>query len=575
VAALTRSAPLVEPWSTPCRRRVCERLVRRRVLASCTCIAAMLAAEAGALGTEFQVDARTAVQSYEVTGPWTGAVLDRRRFLQTLGLSAFDLQGERRVGGPSYSVVLLLRLDADFGVNDRLPSDQAGGETSYSAPSAAGARYVPGLRAAPLDLVYGYLEGRNLAGGWLGFRVGRQYVSDVLGWWSFDGGLLRVTTPSHVRAEVYGGLEQRGGLPLSTARYEAQGVWRGSHTDFGVNGDAPRLTDYPSYQYATPAPAFGVALESVGLSWMHARVDYRRVYDSGVSITQQFPDAGGGYRAIDGLRTSSEKIGASADAAITSHAHARAGIAWDLYASRTASAYASLEGYAGRRLTVGADLDYFAPTFDADSIWNWFTHSGIVTATGRATMRVTQSVDASVSAGARRFLTEGDPASFGAAECQAAAREGRAASADCIGRSTFDPSTGAVRDATRDETNRALAATTDALANAAVRYAWPSGLVSVRGSLQTGERGRRVGGDAVGEKRLVGGRYSLGARTSLYDWADPERPDRSATSFGYVLGLGFRPASSACFRLEWEHDMNHLVGQRFRVVGLVDVWVGR
>ena len=28
----------------------------------------------------------------------------------------------------------------------------------------------------------------------------------------------------------------------------------------------------------------------------------------------------------------------------------------------------------------------------------------------------------------------------------------------------------------------------------------------------------------------------------------------------------------ADFRVEWEHDMNRLVGQRYRVVGLVNLW---
>ena len=550
---------------------------RRRVRrAACSLLALTASFGSGAAeASDVEVDARTAAQAYQVGGPWTGAALDRRRLTQTLGLSAYDLQGARRVGGPSYSVVMLLRLDADFGVNDRLPPGQGGGETTYSAPSAAGSRYVPGLRPAPLDLVYGYLEGRNLANGWLGFRLGRQYVTDMLGWWSFDGGLVRVTTPAHVRAEVYGGLEQRGGLPLSTSRYEAQGVWRGSHSDFGATADSPRLTDYPSYQYATPAPAFGIAAETVGLGFVHGRVDYRRVYDAGLSVTQQFPDAGGGYRAVDGLRLSSEKLGLAADASVLGHAHARGGLAWDVYAARAASAYGSLEVYGGRRATVGADVDYFAPTFDADSLWNWFTHAGVLTATGRVAVRATTALDFAVSGGVRQWRTEGDPSTFSATECQAAMRDGRATSADCAGGATFDPSTGAVRDATRDSTNRASATTHDGLANASARYAWPSGLATLRGSVQTGERGRRVGGDAQGEKRLSGGRYTLGGRLSLYDWNDPERPDRAATSFAYVLGFGFRPATSADFRLEWEHDMNRLVGQRFRVVGLLNVWVGR
>ncbi len=572
--ALTRFAALDDTPRMRERPGLRASSARRRAVGRSLIGAASFALGTGggeARSTELEVDARTAAQAYQVTGPSNGAVLDRRRLTQTLGLSAYDLQGERRVGGPSYSVVLRLRLDADFGVNDRLPSNQSGGETNYGGPAAAGARYVPGLRAAPVDLVHGYVEGRDLARGWLGFRLGRQYTTNVLGWWSFDGGLVRLTTPAHVRAELYGGLEQRGGLPLSTSRYEAQGVWRGSHADFGVSGDSPRLTDYPSYQYAAPAPAFGAALETVGLGFAHGRLDYRRVYNTGVSITQQFPDPAGGYRAVDGLRISSEKVGMAGDVTVAGWANVRGGLAWDLHAARAGSAFGAVEGYVGRRLTLGAEVDSFAPTFDADSIWSWFTHAGVLSATGRVAARITSAIDVAASGGARQWRTEGDPASFAASECEAAARERRAASADCAGGATFDPSTGAVRNAA----SGGGATTTDALANASVRYLWPSGLVSLRGMMQSGERGRRVGGDLHGEKRLSGGRYTLGARSSLYDWEDPQRPDRSATSFGYVLGFGFRPATSADLRLEWEHDMNRLVGQRFRVVALLNVWVGR
>lgn len=522
-----------------------------------------------------EVEATTTAQGYQVAGPWGDTTLDRRRLMQTLSLSAYDLQGSKRVGGPSYSAVLMLRLDADFGVSDQLVGAEAGGETDYAASPSAGARYVPGLRSAPLDLVYGYVEGRGLARGWVGFRLGRQYITDMLGWWSFDGALLRITTPLFLRAEVYGGFEQRGGLPLSTSRYEAQGVWRGSHADFGANGDSPRLTDYPSYQYAEPAPAFGAALETAGLNVVHGRLDYRHVYNTGTSITQQFPDATGGYRAVDGTRTSTEKLGVAADASVGDYANAKSGLAWDLYAGQLASCFGSVEGHVARRATLGAEADYFVPSFDADSIWNWFTRGGVLTATGRAAVRLTSNLEVAGSAGARRWETEGDPSTFASAECDATNREGRTASAGCAAGTTFDPSTSAVAAATRDAAKRSPSTTTDALANLSARYGWPSGLVSARGMAQAGERGRRVGGDLAGEKRLSGGRYSLGARTSLYDWNDPLRPERSATSFGYVLGFGFRPGSNADVRLEWEHDMNRLVGQRFRVVAMLHVWVGR
>jgi hypothetical protein len=76
-----------------------------------------------------------------------------------------------------------------------------------------------------------------------------------------------------------------------------------------------------------------------------------------------------------------------------------------------------------------------------------------------------------------------------------------------------------------------------------------------------------------------GGSYDALALVSLYDWADPLRRDRSATSFGYVLGAGMQ-AGTALFDqsrlgLEWEHTLNRLVSQRFRVLATLELEVFR
>src|SRR5690606_5423191 len=101
----------------------------------------------------------------------------------TLGLAVFDIEGDDRPFAPDYSVRLRMRVDADFGIEDA--------EHRYD-PASTGL-FVPGLAPAPVDLMYGYVEGNHLADGWFGFRLGRQYVTDSLGWWSFDGAMLRLT----------------------------------------------------------------------------------------------------------------------------------------------------------------------------------------------------------------------------------------------------------------------------------------------------------------------------------------------------------------------------------------------
>ncbi len=535
-----------------------------------------------AAATEIEVHGDTAFQGYEVASPWGDVIVERRRFTQTLGLALYDLQGSYHPGQPDYRVVMMLRLDSDFGVNANLPASQAGGETTYATSAGNGVRFIPGLQSNPLDVMYGYVEGRNIANGLFGFRVGRQYVTDVLGWWSFDGGLARFTTPFFVQAEVYGGLEQRGGLPLSTSRFEQQGVWRGSHAGFGSAADQPSTVDYPSYLYTEMAPAFGFAAETTGLRWLHARASYRRVYNTGPVLTTPFPEPNGaGFHVIDGTRISSDRAGLSADLGKPDLGALRGGMSYDLYNQLVSTYYANLEGYLGKRATIGADVDYFVPTFDADSIWNWFTHGPMTTITGRAAVRFTRRFDVSASGGVRMWQVEGDPtpvkgglSAFGAGECAAAQKITYGGALDCqLGSVTIYPSS--VASYTQNPSNRTTVTTMDGLGNLAARYRFGMGDLGLRGMFEAGSRGTREGADLSGELRFDGGRYSAGSHVSVYGWDDPTRPDRDAVSFAYTLAAGFKPVRFAKFRIEWEHDTNRLVGQRYRLLGLINFYVAK
>jgi hypothetical protein len=74
-----------------------------------------------------------------------------------------------------------------------------------------------------------------------------------------------------------------------------------------------------------------------------------------------------------------------------------------------------------------------------------------------------------------------------------------------------------------------------------------------------------VGGDVFGQQ-VFETRYVATARAGVWQWNDKLRPDRDATSFNYVLGVGYRFAPRSQAMIEWEHDMNRLVGQRFRLM---------
>lgn len=505
---------------------------RLLVAGSVVLLLVLTAKPAGAV--EAEVTSTTAAQAYSLRSPFGDPVLLRRRFLQTIGLGLYDIAGDReRATDPNVSFKLRLRFDADPGIDTN--------ERSFSR--AADSRYVPGLSEAALDLMYGYLDAKKLAGGWLGFRLGRQYIADSLGWWSFDGGLVSVTAP-YVKVEAYGGFEQRGGLPLSSGRYERSGVWRGDRSG-ALDGQSDI---YPYYLRSKPAPAYGVAIESNAPYWVHGRLDYRKVLNTGEVLTTPYIDAAGRFRTTDQTRTSSERLGYSLDITIPDIAGLKAGLVYDLYNRLFSSFYGNVDVFAGQRVTASAEYDYFKPTFDADSIFNWFSRSAITTLTSRVSVNITDEIDMAASGGARFFETDDDP------------------DAPALGESN---SQGKLADPEANNPKKLV----DGLGNLHGRYRGQSVRVGARGVFEAGERGRREGVDLSGEKDFSGGRYTARLRGSLFDWDDKLRADRSATSFGYVVGGAVRPADFAQVMLEFEHNMNRLVGQRYRVLAVVNLQV--
>ncbi len=541
----------------------------------------------GALGpagaaraADVELTGTVAFQGYEVSSPW-GYEVERRRLLGTLGFSLYHLQGDYVPGKPDYNMRVMFRVDSEFGFDSA--------ETNYD--EAAGTRFLPGVTHARMDLMQAYVEGRHLADGWLSFRAGRQNVTDALGWWSFDGGLVRLHTPVFFDVEAYGGLEQRGGLFLSTSRYESQGVWRGDHSGFDDDaGVGPRSSAYPSFQEANFAPAFGLAIESSGPNWIHGRFTYRRVYNTGEVFTRQFEDPAGGYPTVSGVRLSSEKLGYAANIQKTDLGGLKGGFSYDLYNELFPTAFGGIEAYLGSQVTAGLDVDHYEPTFDGDSIFNWFTHNANTTASGRVAARITKEIDLSAQGGARLFSTDGDPDEFGSSQCEAIRTSdtpNAAQKADqCLanlarfgtsGLPAGDAAAAAQLEATRAEENRGENYTVDAIGTLVARYRDTLGNIEIRGMAQIGERGHRAGGDLSGERSFEGGFFSLGARASLYGIRNALEEDDPGNmmTFGYVLGAAVKPLDLARVGAEWEHDMNERVGQRFRVMGRLDVLWGR
>jgi hypothetical protein len=493
---------------------------------------------------DMEVTGDLAAQFYDVRSPTGETILPRRRLVATVGVGAYNLLGapEGDVKAAALSFRARLRYDADYGAS----SAEADPKSSDSV--------VPGFARGPVDLMYGYVEGRRFLGGWLGFKLGRQYVTDSLGWWSFDGAEASATTPFFVKAEAYGGLEQRGGMPLSTPRFEAGGVWSGDRTYACPVAEAPLRrcgydpSLYPAFQPAAIAPAFGVALESTGVTWIHGRATYRRVYNTGGSNLSEF--ASGLYTPAryDGLRVSSERLGYAVDASLANLGGAKAGIVYDLYRADVTSFYASVDGYVGQKVTISADYDYYVPWFDGDSIWNFFASEPKSDLGLRANVEIDRRLSVAGS-GHLRILTVQtapfDPVGNASPNYNAAA--------------TYFPTNGHPFDEG---------------GNLSLRWRTGETALGLRGSGNFGDEGQRMGADATAE-RVFETRYVVSGRAGVWQWDDKLRPDRGATGFNYVAALGYRFAPRSQGSVEWEHDMNRLAGQRFRLMFLLAVAVGQ
>lgn len=473
---------------------------------------------------EAEVDASLDAQYYTLSSPWGDPLVRRRRYTETLGLSVWNIQGTDNPRGARLSFQSRFRLDADFG-------------QSSAERELYNARYVPGLREAPFDLMYAYLEGERYFDGYVGFKVGRQYVMDVLGFWSFDGALLSLSTPLGLVFEGYAGFEQRGGgLPTwGTRRFESQGVYRGDRSGFDDNY-------YPAFlDESALAPAAGLAIEASAFGVVRSRLTYRKVMNRDVVNISPYVDAGGGQNFLSGDRTSSERLGYSLRLDSTRLGAVQGSFVYDFYNQLLSEYSASADAYLTRRVTAGVNFERYTPTFDGDSIFNWFAHSPTTSLLGRAEVRFTRRLRASLLGGVRWFETDGEPETYQ--------------------QTTDESATGRLFDLSVD---------------GGVSYDYGRGSLGLRGGGESGERGHRLGGDVSGRQRF-GARYDGLCVVSVWDWSDALREGRDATSFGYVLGGGFTPGPNffarSRFGIELEHDINRLVGHRFRALLTLDLTV--
>jgi hypothetical protein len=479
----------------------------------------------GARAADIDVQSDTAAQFYDVRSPTGETILSRRRLTSTLAVSGYDLI-DRPLNDPTAPQLLVrarVRYDADYGAS--------GGESDVTNFG----RLVPGFNPQQVDVMYGYVEGRRFLKGFFGFKVGRQYVVDVLGWYSFDGGEVRLTTPFDVAVEAYGGLEQRGGMPLSTPRFETDGIWRGNRAEYDASL-------YTSYQQTDIAPVFAAAVESTGVTWLHARLTYRRVLDTGSSNTSEFASGLYNPATYNGTRVSFERVGYSVDATLPKVGSARAGLIYDLYNAKFGTLYANLDAFLGHGLTVGVDYQFYQPLYEGDSIWNFFMSEPLNDIGVRAVWNATDRFGVSAGGHGRIYTVQ-------TSEEQPNASPNLQTTPPFVTPTYFPTSP----------------LSFDGGGDLQARYKFGEGQLAMRASGNFGPEGDRVGGDINGE-RVIDTRYVLQGRVGVWQWTDNLRPDRDAVSVGYVAGMGYRFAQRSQALFELQQDSNRLVGFRFRAM---------
>ncbi|MBX3234020.1 MAG: hypothetical protein KIT84_33230 [Labilithrix sp.] len=470
-----------------------------------------------------EVTADTAAQLYEMRSPSGQTVIGRRRLTTTIGASAYNLLDKPLDPmAPTLTFRARLRYDADYGGSAE--------ETSLNRLD----RFVPGFYRGPVDLMYGYVEGRRFLRGFLNFRVGRQYVTDALGWWSFDGGQVQVTTPYYFAVEAYGGLEQRGGFPFNTPRYERDGIWRGRTNDYDNNPNV-----YPSFQPNNLAPAFGAAVETAGFTWLHGRATYRRVYNTGGSNASPFANGLRQPIGYDGARISQERVGYAVDGMLPELGGFKAGFAYDLYVQRMANVFASVDWYTSKKVTLSLDYDFYQPTFDGDSIFNFFMAMPMNDVAFRAAWDPSSRLSVAGNLHARLFTVATGPE-----EGINNTSPGGLALANYYPSSAVSPVGGA---------------------NLSGRYRIGEGMLGARGAADVATSGDRVGLDVYGERTLET-RFVFQGRLGVWQWNDKLRPDRDATDLGYAVAAGYKFLPRSLVLADFQHDMNRLAGQRFRAM---------
>jgi hypothetical protein len=313
-------------------------------LALLALVAGSATAPRPAVAYDFAVSLRTIGQGYQVrrfAADGSNELLSRRRLTQYMDLAVFDLAPPRWRGDDGDRNLIYfdasLRFDSDFG--------------GYMLGRPGGSDEIRELKQSQLDILYGFIGGRNV-GGRVDFQLGRQIKFDLVDFYAFDGGDAVVHVTRYFAVEAFGGTEVRGELPLSAPIYELDGTSAGSRDPATRPGQA-----------STWRPLVGAAVAGGRDGGpLTARLAYRRVWSATADRLPGEPESG----------VNAETVSLTAMAAWRNRVAFAGGLRLNLLLGEFDDEQTMVKVRTFSRQWVTLEHAYLAPNFDGDSIWNVF-----------------------------------------------------------------------------------------------------------------------------------------------------------------------------------------------------------
>lgn len=298
------------------------------------------AREAPAERSFWHVDSDASFTAYAIASTLSPIVWERRRFVETLGLTHVLRLGEEPAEA-RYRIhtAVALRLDQDFGRDCIRESDRC-----YDATNAADALgYQPLARRTRLDVPTFHVELRGPRG--LSARAGRQIGLDPAGLYRFDGARVASQPLRWAFLEAYAGRQVR---PGSFAGSPGLGTQGSIHL---VLPETLAPSEYPQIQPTPRTFVFGAAA-ALGLDrYAKARAFVREM------------------RGPEGSVLSYAGIGLSSRPHRT--IELRGDLVWELGREELVEAYGEIAAHAFEA-TARLRVRHHVPRFDAGSIWGFF-----------------------------------------------------------------------------------------------------------------------------------------------------------------------------------------------------------